>query len=242
MNGRSSANPDDSQTGVTTHLHSRKFANMLLTMKIATSLSTYDGPAPIWPGPYDVVFAKSSLHHIENLEHAFRQIGHCPKPGGKLVTIDFFGPTRFHWTEQQLKIRSWFWRERVPSELRKDVQGREIPEVSRPDVDAMIAMDPSEAVRSGELYPLLKQHFTLAHDAELGGGLVNLLLYGDIVNSFDPDNETHNAVIREAFSLERMLMDVGALNSDFRLIVAEPSAPSPQPPKGWWSRLLGKQG
>lgn len=191
---------------------------------------------------YDVVFAKSSLHHIENLEHAFRQIGQCLKPGGKLVTIDFFGPTRFQWTEQQLKIRSWFWRERVPSELRKDVQGREIPEVSRPDVDAMIAMDPSEAVRSGELYPLLKQHFTLTHDAELGGGLVNLLLYGDIVNSFDPDNETHNAVIREAFSLERMLMDVGALNSDFRLIVAEPSAPSPQPPKGWWSRLLGKQG
>lgn len=180
---------------------------------------------------YDVVFAKSSLHHIENLEHAFRHIGQCLKPGGKLVTIDFFGPTRFQWTEQQLKIRSWFWRERVPSELRKDVQGREIPEVSRPDVDAMIAMDPSEAVRSGELYPLLKQHLTLTHDAELGGGLVNLLLYGDILNSFDPDNETHNAVIREAFSLERMLMDVGTLNRDFRLIVAEPSVPSPQPQK-----------
>lgn len=196
---------------------------------------------PYGDAQYDVVFAKSSLHHIENLEHAFTEIRRCLKPGGKLVTIDFFGPTRFQWTQQQLKVRSWFWRERVLDELRNDAEGREIPEISRPDVDAMIAMDPSEAVRSGELYQLLKQHFTLLHDIALGGGLVNLLLYGDIVNNFDPANEAHNAVIREAFSLERMLMDIGTLNSDFRLIIAEPMA-LPASHQRWWQRLTGGSG
>lgn len=168
-----------------------------------------------------MVFAKSSLHHIENLEHAFSQIKRCLKPKGKLLTIDFFGPTRFQWTEQQLKVRSWFWKERVPYELRHDAEGAEIPEITRPEIDAMIAMDPSEAVRSGELYELLKNNFTLINDVALGGSLVNLLLYGDIVNNFDPDNKLHNSVIREAFSLERMLMNVGVLDSDFRLIVAQ---------------------
>lgn len=188
---------------------------------------------------YDVVFAKSSLHHIEELEHAFTQIRRCLKPGGKLVTLDFFGPTRSQWTSQQLKIRSWFWREHVPEALHYDAEGREIPEIDRPDVNAMIAMDPSEAVRSGELYELLNQHFTPTHDIALGGGLVNLLLYGDIVNNFDPANDEHNNVIRNAFSLERMLMDIGALNSDFRIIIADP-IPLPTPHKHWWSRLVDR--
>ena len=179
---------------------------------------------------YDIVFAKSALHHIENLEHAFAQIARCLKPGGKLVTIDFFGPTRFQWTQQQLAARSWFWRNRVPQALRQDRAGNEIPEIERPGVQAMIDMDPSEAVRSGELYTLLKQYFMPSQDIALGGSLVNLLLYGDIVNNFDPAIPEHNAVIQEAFSLERLLMDLGVLNSDFRLIIAEPLArPTPRP-------------
>lgn len=192
--------------------------------------------APYGDAQYDIVFAKSALHHIENLEHAFQQIARCLKPGGKLVTIDFFGPTRFQWTEQQLKVRSWFWQHRVPAELRLDRQGHEIPEISRPDVDAMIAMDPSEAVRSGELYGLLQRYFTLRHDVALGGSLVNLLLYGDIVNNFDPERAEHNAVIREAFALERLLMDMGVLGSDFRLIIAEP-LPRPTGKRGWLRRV-----
>ena len=94
--------------------------------------------------------------------------------------------------------------------------------MTRPDVDDMIRLDPSEAVRSGELYALLKANFTLVEDLALGGTLLNLVFYGDVVNNFDPDNESHNRIIREAFALERRLIDNGALGSDFRLIVARP--------------------
>lgn len=174
---------------------------------------------------YDVVLAKSSLHHIENLEHAFEQIRRCLKPGGKLVSIDFFGPTRFQWTDTQLALRSWFWRQRVPAELRHDDQGQPIPEITRPSVQSMLEMDPSEAVRSGELYALLQQHFELHSDLALGGTLLNLLLYGDIVNRFDPANPAHNAVIHEAVDWERQLMAQGMLPSDFRLVIGQPRDP-----------------
>ena len=173
-----------------------------------------------------MVLAKSSLHHIENLEHAFEQIRRCLKPDGRLVSIDFFGPTRFQWTDTQLALRSWFWRQRVPAPLRHDASGQPIPEIARPSVQSMLEMDPSEAVRSGELYTLLQQHFELHSNLALGGTLVNLLLYGDIVNHFDPANPDHNAVIREAVDWEQQLIAQGMLPSDFRLIIGQPRKPS----------------
>ena len=202
--------------------------------------------ADLGSGRYDVVFAKSALHHIENLEHALPAMVRCLKPDGVLVTIDFFGPTRFQWTEEQLRARSWFWRHRVPAALRLDEQGLPIPEIGRPDLEAMIAMDPSEAVRSGELHALLTRQFEPIHDIELGGALLNLLLYGDIVNRFDPDKEAHRAVIAEAFELERLLMEFGVLDSDFRLIIARPrpsgNSPASVPKESFLRRLARRWG
>ena len=56
--------------------------------------------------------------------------------------------------------------------------------------------------------------------------MVNLLLYGDIVNQFDPANPDHNAVIREAVDWEQQLIAQGMLPSDFRLIIGQPRKPS----------------
>jgi SAM-dependent methyltransferase len=171
---------------------------------------------------FDVVFAKASLHHIENLEHAFDQIARCLRPGGVLIAIDFFGPSRFQWTDEQLAACNAFWQTRVPESLRHELDGRQTPPVERPRVEDLVAMDPSEAVRSSELHGLLRQRFDLEHDIPLGGALLNLLLSGDRVNRFDPDDELHNQVIREAAAHERALMEAGTLGSDFRFIVARP--------------------
>lgn len=173
-------------------------------------------------GRFDVVFAKAALHHIENLEHAFDQIARCLRPGGLLVAIDFFGPSHFQWTDAQLAACNAFWQTRVPVPLRHEPDGRQTPPVERPRVQDLVAMDPSEAVRSSELHGLLSQRFELEHDIPLGGALMNLLLSGDRVNRFDPDDELHNQVIREAAAHERALMEAGTLGSDFRFIVARP--------------------
>ncbi len=63
---------------------------------------------------YDVVFAKAALHHVEQLGSLMQGIRQCLKPDGHLVTIDFFGPTRFQWTGCQLQAANNFIAENMP--------------------------------------------------------------------------------------------------------------------------------
>lgn len=171
---------------------------------------------------FDVVFAKAALHHIQDLETALAGILRCLKPNGLLVTIDFFGPSRFQWTDAQLQVCNDFWRERVPPLLQRESDGSPTPPITRPRVEDMVAMDPSEAARSGELHALLHRHFEVLEDRVLGGTLMNLLLYGQRVNRFDAADPLHNAVLEEAVDLERQLIAQGRLGSDFRFMVARP--------------------
>lgn len=171
---------------------------------------------------FDVVFAKASLHHVERLEAMAAGIQRCLRPGGRLVTLDFFGPTRFQWTDAQLAHANAFLADEVPAALRRRADGGSHDRVERPTLQAMIEMDPSEAVRSGELYGFLQQHFQIEMDVAVGGTLLQLVFDGSIVNNFDPDDAQHRAVIERAIALERSLIASGELGSDFRLIVARP--------------------
>lgn len=173
---------------------------------------------------FDVVFAKAALHHIEQLEQAMEGIRRCLRPGGLLINIDFFGPSRFQWTDAQLEACNSFWREQVPPGLQRRREGRVVDPIARPTLEAMIAMDPSEAVRSGELHGMLRDHFDILDDFALGGTVLHLLLSEDRVNCFDASNPLHNAVLEQAVALEQQLISSGALNSDFRFIVARPKA------------------
>ena len=170
---------------------------------------------------FDVVFAKAALHHVVELEVLVKGIGTCLRPGGCLVTLDFFGPTRFQWTEAQLAAANQFLANEVPRHLLQKRDGSFHDKIERPSIEAMMAMDPSEAVRSGDVYEILQSNFSIDTDIALGGTLLNLIFYGDVINNFDPANDAHNQVINAAFALERRLMKGGTIGSDFRLIVAK---------------------
>jgi len=171
---------------------------------------------------FDVVFAKAALHHIEQLEQAMDGIRRCLRPGGLLITIDFFGPSKFQWTDEQLEACNWFWRHRIPPNLQRGRDGHPVPVISRPTLQAMIEMDPSEAVRSGELYSMLQSQFDVLEDFALGGTVVHLLLSAGRVNHFDASDPLHNAVLEEAVAFEQQLIASGTLSSDFRFVVAKP--------------------
>jgi SAM-dependent methyltransferase len=171
-------------------------------------------------GVVDVVFAKAALHHVEALEAMFAGVRRCLRPGGRLVTIDFFGPTRFQWTDTQLAAANRFLATEVPQELLRRPDGTLRRSVERPSIESMIAMDPSEAVRSGELHAQLAASLQIEREIALGGTLLNLILDGSVVNNFDPRNAGHNRIIDKAFALERSMMAAGEIDSDFRLIVA----------------------
>ena len=169
---------------------------------------------------YDVVFAKAALHHIADLESMMRGMRRALRPGGHLVTIDFFGPTRFQWTDAQLAAVNHFLRHEVPADLRRRADGSSVEVVERALPEQIEQMDPSEAVRSGELHPFIGQHMQLVHDFALGGTLLNLIFDATIVNNFRVDDERAMQVVDRAYALERDLMRRGDIGSDFRLMIA----------------------
>ena len=99
---------------------------------------------------YDIVFAKAALHHIEHLEDLMLGVGNCLTTNGRLIALDFFGPTRFQWTDRQLEAANKMVQSAMPKSVRLREDGSAF-EVTRPTIEQMIELDPSEAVRSGKV-------------------------------------------------------------------------------------------
>lgn len=169
---------------------------------------------------YDVLFAKAALHHIAELESMMQGMRRALRPGGRLVTLDFFGPNRFQWTDAQLAAVNGFLRDEVPLALRRRADGSTVEFVQRQTPEEVARIDPSEAVRSGELHGLIRQQMQVDYDFAIGGTLLNLIFDSSIVNNFALEDERAMQVVDRAYALERELMRRGEIGCDFRSIIA----------------------
>jgi hypothetical protein len=99
-----------------------------------------------------------------------------------------------------------------------------------PTLHSVMAVDPSESIRSAEIVPLLCRHFDIVEFKPMGGAILQFLL-ADIAGNFR--EEDGEKVLEMLFAVEDTLMAVGDLDSDFAYIVATPKAQrssSPTPP------------
>src|SRR5262249_22108071 len=129
------------------------------------------------PGAYDVIIAHSILHHVERLEHAFEQIGNALKPAGTFLMNEYAGPARFQFSDTVLAIINALLAA-IPERYRGAYR-----EKGRPSEAEVIAADPSEAVRSDELLPMMLRQFNVIDRIDLGGTVLQHLLY-DLVPNF----------------------------------------------------------
>ena len=83
----------------------------------------------------------------------------------------------------------------------------------------MVAHDPSESVRSGEIERLVKACFDVTHEWNWGGTL-NHLLFQNIAANFDPANASHRSIIELLIHHENVLIRDGLLPSDFKVFLA----------------------
>lgn len=97
--------------------------------------------------------------------------------------------------------------------------GRLIREDAVPTLRSVIAVDPSEAVRSAEILPVLRTLFDVVEFRPLGGTILQFLL-ADIAGNFQ--DEVGEQLLGIFFQLEDTLMACGDLPSDFAYIVARP--------------------
>src|SRR5207247_3708726 len=137
---------------------------------------------------YDVIFGVSSIHHVQNLEHLFKQVQRAIKPGGYFFLDEFVGPSRFQWTDVQIQIMN-DQLQQLPNHLRRLISGpsKFKERVVRKSAAYMAAADPSEAVRSSEILPLLAEYFRILEIKGYGGAILHELLY-DIAGNFCEEN------------------------------------------------------
>lgn len=156
---------------------------------------------------YDVVVAHSVLHHVENLEHAYAQIERSMRPDATLIVNEYAGPDRFQFNDDVLAIMN---------RLRTCLGYAPRP---RPTVQEMIANDPTEAVRSSELVAMTARHFDLLEQKNLGGTLLQHLLY-EIAQDFRFDDPVGRSLVEMLCTLEAWLVDSGRIPCDYVLLAA----------------------
>ncbi len=172
---------------------------------------------------YDFVIVKMALHHFEKLEYVYEQIAASLKPGGVLVFNEFIGPSRYQWTDTQLKLMNGVLntlpKKNTWSAWSKDY----LKTISRPSLGEMIAMDPSESVRSAEIMPRLRDYFDIIEFKPYGGTLLHILL-NHIMATFDLNDAGQVALLRSVFLHEKALIEHGVIDSDFAYVVARPKS------------------
>lgn len=170
-------------------------------------------------GVYDAIFAHGALHHVENLDFCLGQLSKALRPSGVLYVNDYVGPKRFQWTElQRLLAQKLF--ETIPEQYRRSDQ------VVRCDADALMQMDPSEAVCPDEIISHLLAHFNIVERIDRGGSILGPIFgSGCIDPSIFATNEGMD-IIDKLCSLEKQIIENGILDTDNVLIIASPKSQS----------------
>ncbi len=174
--------------------------------------------AQLDPAKYDLIIAWMAFHHLRRLDHVFREVKRALKPNGIFILNEYVGPARFQVHDQQVALVNTALLQ-IPEELRRLPDGRYKDSFSRPSLREIINHDPSEAIRSHRILPLLKRHLEIVECIEYGGCLLNWLMQG-ISQNFDPGNPEHKAVLTRLFEIEREALQNGGFTSDFAFVIA----------------------
>lgn len=172
------------------------------------------------PAAFDLVVAEMSLHHTTELERLFEIVARALKPGGLLLVDEYIGPTRFRWTHAQMRVVNGLLTI-LPDEMRMTPDGIFKPLIGHLPDSFFEEVDPSEAVRSGEVIGCLEQRFEVLWRRPYGGTILHPLLH-DIACNFREGDVFSEAILDVAIRLEDTMMRTRDLNSDFIALVARP--------------------
>jgi len=174
------------------------------------------------PKTYDIVFGVFSVHHVRELERLMDQVARTLRPGGLFVLNEYVGPTRFQWPREQVDLCNALLAT-LPERARRIVTSplRVKRTIWCPTVEELAAIDPSEAVRSAEIEPVLSRRFDVIDRRPYGGTILHPLL-ADIAGNFESDDPAVVAILDALIRTEENLMESGLIPSDFMLLIAHP--------------------
>src|SRR6185295_14752082 len=136
-------------------------------------------------GPFDFVIAEGVLHHLVNVERCLRQVESALRDDGVFVMVEFEGAVRFQLPDLQLR-----WINAALNVLPKALRpfpGDGEPEFPataeenarvyqpRPSEQAIVEVDPSEAISGPLLKALVPEIFDIVERKGFGGTLLGYM-------------------------------------------------------------------
>jgi ubiquinone/menaquinone biosynthesis C-methylase UbiE len=166
-------------------------------------------------GSFDLILSSGALHHVTNLEGLLSTVHNALTTDGYFVVVEYVGPNRFQWTDRQMSLINGVLQQ---LDLRYLKDGKRV-ELGRPPLSDFLAIDPSEAVRSKEILPLLKQYFTVEYLENFNGTILHQLyplLNPELTNIGSSD---FDSLLRVILFFEDILVREGVVSSDFAFAI-----------------------
>jgi len=170
------------------------------------------------PKYYDVALMVMSLHHVENLEALFKILQKSIKENGLLIVNEYIGPSQMQFTPRQLSIVSQLL-DILPEKYRYDYTAKQIKQSCYlRNREEWNNVDPSEAIRSDEIVPLMNKYFIQIERIDYGGTILNPLLE-NIIKNFHNNSEDSAAILNLLIYIEKILIQEKIITSDFAVMV-----------------------
>lgn len=170
------------------------------------------------PNHYDLIIAEQALHHFTPLRQIIERISFTLKPAGYFFINEFIGPSMFQWTKNQINAVNSIL-ELLPPKYRVIYDSNKLKsKVYRPSRLSMKLSDPSEAVESSNIMPLLREKFEIVETKGYGGTIISLL-FEDIAHNFVGNDDCTKQVLSTCFEIEDMLIKNKQIENDYVMAV-----------------------
>ena len=167
---------------------------------------------------YDVVFCSGSLHHVKEIERFMSIVHQSLKPEGYLIVNEYVGDCYNIYSQHQVDLINRLYN-CFPDELKSGKMETFI----NPTLKQVFEADPSEAVRSKLILPLLTEYFKMEVFNPLGGAILHPMYPLLDHSQFLPGDAKGEAIIRLLLEFEDILMELpGGLQTDFCLSILRP--------------------
>jgi 2-polyprenyl-3-methyl-5-hydroxy-6-metoxy-1,4-benzoquinol methylase len=132
---------------------------------------------------YDAVFNFAVLHHVTEVDNALKKLARCLKTNGLMFNEEYVGPARNQYSDQHLKYMLEVMSD-LPEKFRTKVK------FLRPPLENF-RVEPSEAIHSDLILPLIPKYFDIVYQRNLNGGVAYQLLHNNI-QEFEDDSNTES--------------------------------------------------
>ncbi len=151
---------------------------------------------------FDIILFHSSLHHFKQIDQIAKRISEALKTNGLLILNEYIGKNRLQFSKDRLSEMNKLLKT-IPKEYKsRHLTGFTKKRIYSPGLIRMIVSDPSEAVESETIQPVIHNHFDIIEEKKIGGDLLMMVLKDIAYHFVDPDDKTSKDVLYKLFEEE----------------------------------------